>query len=48
MGEHAKNSGAVIVKPAQDTFWDRYAGYFQYLNGDLREIPWSDKWPRLE
>ena len=25
----AKNAGAVIVKPAQDTFWGGYAGYFQ-------------------
>lgn len=27
--ELAKKAGAVIVKPAQDTFWGGYAGYFQ-------------------
>src|SRR5882672_6314270 len=27
--EQARKSGAVIVKPAQDTFWGGYAGYFQ-------------------
>jgi len=30
--EQAKTAGAVVVKPAQDTFWDGYAGYFQDLN----------------
>ena len=27
--EQAKSAGATIVKPAQDTFWGGYAGYFQ-------------------
>ncbi|MGH8641108.1 MAG: VOC family protein, partial [Burkholderiales bacterium] len=27
--EQAKKAGAVIVKPAHDTFWGGYAGYFQ-------------------
>src|SRR5882757_4971517 len=27
--EQAKRAGAVVVKPAQDTFWGGYAGYFQ-------------------
>jgi catechol 2,3-dioxygenase-like lactoylglutathione lyase family enzyme len=26
--EQAKSAGAVIVKPAQETFWGGYAGYF--------------------
>src|SRR3972149_2859650 len=25
----ARNAGAAIVKPAQETFWGGYAGYFQ-------------------
>jgi len=27
--QQAQNAGAVIVKPADDTFWGGYAGYFQ-------------------
>lgn len=34
----AKNAGATIVKPAQDTFWGGYAGYFQDPDGHLWEI----------
>jgi hypothetical protein len=34
----AKAAGAKIVKPAQDTFWGGYAGYFQDPNGHLWEI----------
>jgi len=40
----AKNAGAVIVKPAHDTFWGGYAGYFQDLDGHLWEVVWN---PRL-
>lgn len=43
--EQAKNAGAVIVKPAQDTFWGGYAGYFQDLDGHLWEIAWNPQWP---
>jgi uncharacterized protein len=42
--EQAKNAGAVIVKPAQNTFWGGYAGYFQDPNGHLREIAWNPQW----
>lgn len=34
-------AGAVIVKPAQDTFWGGYAGYFQDLDGHLWEVVWN-------
>lgn len=34
MTEAAK-AGAKIVKPAQDTFWGGYAGYFQDPDGHL-------------
>jgi uncharacterized protein len=37
----AKNAGATIVKPAQDTFWGGYAGYFQDPDGHLWEIAWN-------
>jgi uncharacterized protein len=37
----ARNAGAVIVKPAQDTFWGGYAGYFQDPDGHLWEVVWN-------
>jgi len=37
----ARNAGAVIVKPAQDTFWGGYAGYFQDPDQHLWEIVWN-------
>ena len=42
--KQAKNAGAVIVKPAQDTFWGGYAGYFQDPNKHLWEIAWNPQW----
>jgi len=39
--EHAKNAGAKIVKPAQDTFWGGYTGYFQDPDGHLWEVVWN-------
>jgi uncharacterized protein len=43
--EQAKNAGAVIVKPAQDTFWGGYAGYFQDPDRHLWEVVWNPQWP---
>jgi uncharacterized protein len=40
MAEAAK-AGARIVKPAQETFWGGYAGYFQDLDGHLWEVLWN-------
>lgn len=37
----AKNAGAVIVKPVQETFWGGYAGYFQDPDGHLWEVAWN-------
>jgi len=39
--EQAKNAGATIVKPAQETFWGGYAGYFQDPDNHLWEIVWN-------
>ena len=36
--EQARSAGAIIVKPAQDTFFGGYAGYFQDPDGHLWEI----------
>lgn len=40
----AKVAGAVIVKPAHDTFWGGYSGYFQDPDGHLWEIAWNPQW----
>jgi catechol 2,3-dioxygenase-like lactoylglutathione lyase family enzyme len=37
----AKNAGAQIIKPAQDTFYGGYAGYFSDPDGHLWEIVWN-------
>lgn len=42
--EQAKKAGAIIVKPAQDTFWGGYAGYFQDPDQHLWEIVWNPQW----
>jgi uncharacterized protein len=39
--QQAQEAGAVIVKPAQDTFWDGYAGYFQDPDAHLWEVAWN-------
>ena len=42
--EQARKFGVVIVKPAQDTFWGGYAGYFQDPDHHLWEIAWNPTW----
>ena len=37
----AKAAGAKIVKPAHDTFYGGYAGYFQDPEGHLWEVAWN-------
>jgi len=39
--EQAKGAGAVIVKPAHETSWGGYAGYFQDPDGHLWEVLWN-------
>ncbi len=36
--EQAKMAGAKILKPAQDTFWGGYGGYFQDPDGSIGKI----------
>ncbi len=43
--EQAKRAGAKIIKPAGDTFWGGYAGYFQDPDGHLWEVVWN---PQME
>ena len=36
----AAQAGAKVIKPAQDTFYGGYAGYFADLDGHLWDIVW--------
>ncbi len=40
----AEKAGAAIVKPAHDTFWGGYAGYFQDPDRHVWEIAWNPHW----
>jgi catechol 2,3-dioxygenase-like lactoylglutathione lyase family enzyme len=40
----AKSAGAIIIKPAHDTFWGGYSGYFQDPDGHLWEVVWNPQW----
>jgi catechol 2,3-dioxygenase-like lactoylglutathione lyase family enzyme len=42
--EQARKSGAIIVKPPQETFWGGYAGYFQDPDQHLWEVVWNPQW----
>ena len=42
--EQAKKAGAVIVKPAGETFWGGYAGYFQDPDRHIWEVVWNPQW----
>lgn len=37
----AASGGATIIKPAADTFWGGYAGYFQDPDQHLWEVVWN-------
>lgn len=39
--QQAERAGARIVKAAQKTFYDGYAGYFQDPDGHLWEVAWN-------
>lgn len=40
----ATAAGAAITKPAHETFWGGYAGYFQDPDGHLWEAVWNPQW----
>lgn len=46
--EEARKAGAAIVRPAHDTFWGGYAGYFQDPDRHLWEVAWNPQWPLTE
>ena len=45
--QRAKSAGATVVKPAQETFWGGYAGYFQDPDGHLWEVVWNPQWTNI-
>jgi uncharacterized protein len=40
----ATRAGATLVKPAANTSWGGYAGYFHDLDGHLWEVVWNPHW----
>ena len=42
--EQATRAGARIVKPAHETFWGGYAGYFHDPDQHLWEVVWNPQW----
>ncbi len=44
----AEKAGACIVKPAQETSWGGYAGYFHDPDQHLWEVAWNPEWPISE
>jgi uncharacterized glyoxalase superfamily protein PhnB len=42
--ERARQAGATIAKPAHETFWGGYAGYFEDADGHLWEVAWNPQW----
>ena len=42
--DEARRAGAGTVKPAQNTFYGGYAGYFQDPDGHLWEVAWNPGW----
>lgn len=42
--ERATKAGATIVKPATNTFWGGYAGYFQDPDQHIWEAVWNPDW----
>jgi uncharacterized protein len=44
----AEAAGAKLLKPAQDTFWGGYDGYFADPDGFLWEVAWNPFFPIAE
>ena len=42
--DRAEQAGGKIEKPAQDTFWGGYSGYFSDPDGYLWEVAWAEMW----
>lgn len=42
--QKAVEAGGILEKPAQDTFWGGYSGYFSDPDGYLWEVAYADSW----
>lgn len=42
--KEARKAGGDITKPAADTFWGGYSGYFTDPDGHLWEVAWNPGW----
>ena len=42
--KQAEAAGGKIVKPARETSWGGYSGYFSDLDGNLWEVAYSAQW----
>jgi catechol 2,3-dioxygenase-like lactoylglutathione lyase family enzyme len=42
--EAAKRAGGTVLKPAEDTFWGGYSGYFADPDGHPWEVAWNPHW----
>lgn len=42
--EEVRAAGGSIVKPAADTFWGGYSGYFRDPDGHVWEVAWNPAW----
>ena len=42
--DRAASAGASILKPAAETFWGGYAGYFQDPDQHVWEVVWNPDW----
>jgi catechol 2,3-dioxygenase-like lactoylglutathione lyase family enzyme len=42
--QRAVEAGGVLEKPAADTFWGGYSGYFSDPDGYLWEVAYADSW----
>ncbi len=42
--KEAERAGANLLKPAHDTVWGGYAGYFQDPDGHVWEVAWNPQW----
>jgi len=42
--QQAVEAGGKLEKPAQDTFWGGYSGYFSDPDGYLWEVAYADSW----
>jgi predicted lactoylglutathione lyase len=42
--ESARNAEGTLLKPAHDTLWGGYSGYFSDPDGHIWEVAYADSW----